>query len=437
MTELTHSPNARSRSRATDAPARNDAKLGRAGSFGFFASLASPDARRSRSVLPTGATGFGPRALAFAPSPFVVVRASRPNEPETLCACSRASSRSRASRVRLRRAWKVYESAPGRARVSETRDASAGATALPRTRTAKDIFLPRLSLPASPSPSSSVTRMSPVCACRLALEGHHATRTTCDAPGGRKTRSGSTRNPTSRGTRSKRASCTCGVSFCTRRGRVWLTPTRASSKRRHGTCSGRPRRSSAGAVSLPSAGLAAREVPPTRAAPESFEACAAARTRGTLFSLSIRGSHTSNLRSNAGGGGIVAPVPPGRAPRSPDVGGESDVPRAVVFAFGVETSRVPGAGDCHPTAASWRYRDAPSVYVRVSRGRSRLDRVASRAFGARRANGARVASDGNEKNARRGGKTERIVTRSRKARLTGPTQHFTARCHRGATAAHR
>jgi hypothetical protein len=130
--------------------------------------------------------------------------------------------------------------------------------------------------------------------------------------------------------------------------------------------------------------------------------------------LSIRGTDATAPRSTAGGGGIVAPVPPERAPRSPVVGGKSDVPRAVVFAFGAETSRVPGAGDCHPTATSRRYRDAPSACARVSRGRSRLDRVASRAFCAQRANGARESSrTGTKKTCVVGGK-RRIVTRSRK-----------------------
>ena len=409
MTELTHSPYALSRARAADAPARNDAKLGGAGSRGVagtsLLSVRASGARRSRSVLPTGA--IDACAKSRAPRALVVVSfASRSNEAE---ARGGAEAFTRPRSAVLARAWKVYESAPGRALSETCERALADATALPRTRTDRDILLPRLSLPASPSPSSSVTRMSPVCACRLALEGHHETRTTCDAPGGSATRSGSTRNPTSRGTRSKRASCTCGVSFCTRRGRVWLAPTRASSKRRHGTCSGCPRRSSAGAVSLPRAGLVAQAVPPTRAVPESFDACAAARTRGAVFSLSIRGSDVTDSRSNAGGGDIVG------VRRSPVVGCKSDFPRAVVFAFGVGTSRVPGAGDYHPTAASRRYRDAPSASVRVSRGRLRLDRVASRAFGARRANDTHESSRTGTKKTPSGGGNERIVTRSRKA----------------------
>ena len=62
MTESIHAPTARSRARATDAPARNDAKLGRAplssGEDGAFSG-----SRRSLSVLPTGATVVEPPSL--------------------------------------------------------------------------------------------------------------------------------------------------------------------------------------------------------------------------------------------------------------------------------------------------------------------------------------------------------------------------------------
>eukprot|EP00982_Pelagococcus_subviridis_P011278 31074-Pelagococcus_subviridis.AAC.12 len=100
----------------------------------------------------------------------------------------------------------------------------------------------------------------PQYALAVALGGHHDTRTSSLPPAGTETRSGSIKNPSSRGIPTNDASARDGVSFDILSGSVLTLPTAASSNRSNGTSSGRPRRRSVGATSRPSAGRVARDV---------------------------------------------------------------------------------------------------------------------------------------------------------------------------------
>ena len=103
-----------------------------------------------------------------------------------------------------------------------------------------------------PTPSLSTACMMPQYGPALGRAGSHDTRTSSSAPGGRVARSGSTRNPSSRGMRSKRTCCVTGVSLRRRSGTVLLPPTRVVVNRSSGASSDPlPSRSVNGAVSRP------------------------------------------------------------------------------------------------------------------------------------------------------------------------------------------
>ena len=226
-----------------------------------------------------------------------------------------------------------------RARSSE--DAGSGdATASPRTRTRSAPFVPLRARPASPSPSSMVTRMVRQYAVRVGRAGHHVTRTSCDAPARTLERSGSTRKPSSRGMFSKCTSWGCGVSFCRRRWRVLTPPARASANLRTGTSSGRPRRRRAGAVSRPRVGRTPMAV--ATACLVEFMRALTPGARTETFSLSsIVVGEARDPRRGRGSGGTRGDGARGRSGSPKAVVGRFVMTRTTGGTRSVERSRAP------------------------------------------------------------------------------------------------